>query len=209
MRKIPRSQICQKSCFNKLSVLGRFKSFKSCVMFLGLLGGFLGMALMERFIMYHFSSLFFVCFPIENIFNKNSFLCFPICECHLTVAMLDSVTPVPFINRSIYPSHIPVSVSFIIYIFSCVFVTWKPSKHPGAPFLIQLVFSLVWSSYTIFWLIPFSPVPFSVLETIFPLSDIRGAVVPCVLAPTIWSTFFVFSCICVSIWEYICPFTFF
>lgn len=167
----------------------------------------LTMRLMKSLVLNQLSSLFLISFPIKHILNKDSFFNFTIGKGHTTISMLDSMIPIAFIDWSINPSHDSFAVSFIIHVFSIVLIPRRPSKDSSAPLLVKFVLSLIGSPNRVFCLVSFGPMTFSVFQPILPFSNISCFVVPSILSPAVWTSFFVFSCVSISIGKDICSFT--
>ena len=83
------------------------------------------------------STLWLHKFDYEDVVFKVSFFSFTVSECHLTVAVLDTILPVALVTAAIGPGHFTVPVSLVIFKLSLVKVASAPCKRTFAVFLIM------------------------------------------------------------------------
>lgn len=117
--------------------------------------------------------------------------------------------PFSLIRGAVLPFHQTFPMPFVIYILSEVNISADPGESTCSPFFIKFIISLILGPTIIFGLISFSPVTFSMFQTILELSNICCCIVPSVFTPSIRSAFFILSGVSISITEDICSFTFF
>ena len=118
---------------------------------------------------------------------------------HFPYPVLNTILPLPFINRAVYPVHFSVAVSLIVFIVSFEVVSTRPLKDSKTIFLVKLVLPFVAVSNMFALIDVFLPLSLPVFQAILKVSCIDGAIAPLVLPLPVRLSKLVFTCIIVSI----------
>ena len=94
--------------------------------------------------------------------------------------MLDSAFPLTFIARSIFPVHLSIAVSFIIFVAAFIKVAAFPGELTHSVLLVIFILTFIHvASLGIESLAPFAS---SVLQSVLKFSNIDASIFPLVLA---------------------------
>jgi len=136
-------------------------------------------------------NLKFITFKLENTIIEKSFFYFSSCEDHLSIAMLDTITPLSFINTTITPIHFTIEMPFVILVVSLIIIAWCPFILSITLFYIIFILSIIknmdycfLSSVFIFYYLSFLPFTFSMLMSFFEFSFISCSWRPGILSST-------------------------
>jgi hypothetical protein len=130
----------------------------------------------------------------EDIVLEESKFLKAIWENHKADSVLDTLEPVSSIDITIYPVHLAIALSQVIFVFAFEDIATLPVKLSVAVFLVSPVFTLELIANSLnwcgccpwIWIGLLSPFTFAMLHAIKKLSSISIAIRPFVLSETVW-----------------------
>jgi hypothetical protein len=116
----------------------------------------------------------------ENIVFKETLLNTAIRKFHPANTMLDAFAPFTFVAAAINPSHLSVTMPFVVLVAPPILVATLPVKRANSAFFIVLVFTIVPVAIGLLASLP--PFPLAVLQSMLEFTCILALILPLVLA---------------------------
>lgn len=137
---------------------------------------------------------------------KKSFFYSTIGHIQDTFTILLTIFPLAFINRSIIPIHLPVTISIVHYVVAFIIVAWFPFKYTVT--VLKIIFECPSIIITV-RLTVFFPFTLAVFQSIFKFTSINSAVLPFVGTIAVRFTINIGALKLISICKNICTLTMF
>ena len=101
-------------------------------------------------------------------------------ELHAAHAVLNTFIPLALVTGAIFPVHLTITMSLIVFIAAFVKIARLPCEHSHAVLLVVFVAALVHVAILVIKsLLPFS---FTILQPIFEFSDVDATIFPFILS---------------------------
>ena len=121
--------------------------------------------------------------------------------------MLNSVLPVAFVNLTIDPVHLAITVSEVVRVAADVVIATLPAEFAFTVLLVIQVVAFVLIALRVRLLL--QPMTFSILLAFLEVSGVDGARLPLVLAITVRLSILVLTSICVLVCKVVCSLSIF